>query len=176
MENYSKDNELYHFGVKGMKWGVRRSPSQLGRDVLQKRVNKKAVNRLNDEKIRRIKKSTDKANKKIDAEYSIKKYGGKEKAIQAQVNKAKARSVIKKGALYTTSLLSTMNALNFATTVGAHKAFVMTGHALVSSTLAGPIGALSLAALGVGSSIAASKVKSKLTRNEQSKINYIKRS
>ena len=175
MENYSKDNELAHHGVKGMRWGVRRSPSQLGRDVSQKRVNKKAVNRLNKEKIRQIKKSTDAANKKIDAEYSIKKYGGKEKAIQAQVNKSKVRSVIKKGALYIASLMSTMNALNIATTVGAHRAFVMTGHALVNSTLAGPIGALSLATLGIGSSIAASKVKSKLTRNEQSKINYIKR-
>lgn len=26
------DNELYHYGVKGMKWGIRRTPAQLGHE------------------------------------------------------------------------------------------------------------------------------------------------
>lgn len=29
-------NELYHHGIKGMKWGVRRTPKQLGYAVAKK--------------------------------------------------------------------------------------------------------------------------------------------
>ena len=47
--NYYDDNELYHHGIKGMKWGVRRTPAQLGHDTggadLQK--DKKKVDAAN---------------------------------------------------------------------------------------------------------------------------------
>ena len=34
-------NELYHHGIKGQKWGVRRTPAQLGHDVMTKHRAKK---------------------------------------------------------------------------------------------------------------------------------------
>lgn len=34
-------HELYHHGVKGMKWGVRRTPAQLGHKPLGKRISKR---------------------------------------------------------------------------------------------------------------------------------------
>lgn len=37
---YYTTNELYHYGVKGMKWGVRRTPEQLGHKILKKSKHK----------------------------------------------------------------------------------------------------------------------------------------
>lgn len=33
MWEYNYSEELYHHGIKGMKWGVRRTPAQLGHDT-----------------------------------------------------------------------------------------------------------------------------------------------
>ena len=37
------NNELYHFGIKGMKWGIRRTPIQLGHTTKNRRKNDKRV-------------------------------------------------------------------------------------------------------------------------------------
>ena len=52
------DNELYHHGIKGMKWGIRRTPAQLGhptkksssnqrRDEMKKMSDTELRNRIN---------------------------------------------------------------------------------------------------------------------------------
>ena len=50
----NKDCEIYHYGVKGMKWGVRRTPAQLGHKKTGSKTKEKAE-----------KKKIDKPNKSV---------------------------------------------------------------------------------------------------------------
>lgn len=56
------NNELYHFGIKGMKWGIRRTPAQLGHTTKNKNQRKNDKQALNkkariDKKKREVLKS-----------------------------------------------------------------------------------------------------------------------
>lgn len=42
MWNYNYSDELYHHGIKGMKWGVRRSRAQLGYSSSPRKTKKQA--------------------------------------------------------------------------------------------------------------------------------------
>lgn len=54
MAQYRKTNELQHHGVKGMKWGVRRTPQQLGHDIRKRRAQKKAEDKAYRQKMKKI--------------------------------------------------------------------------------------------------------------------------
>lgn len=57
-----ENNELYHHGVKGMKWGVRRTPAQLGHPTSSGK--KTSVFGFKKKKKETVKKSTSESKKK----------------------------------------------------------------------------------------------------------------
>lgn len=54
MAQYRKTNYLQHHGVKGMKWGVRRTPQQLGHEIKKRRAQKKAEDKAYRQKMKKI--------------------------------------------------------------------------------------------------------------------------
>lgn len=108
MEYDEFEDEIYHYGVKGMKWGVRRTPSQLGHETSKGKrstVKKPTVKRKTTsknlsskrftvkratEKRRPVKKSTD---KKKDEPSIVSKLNAKRKERKANKEQAKKLEV-----------------------------------------------------------------------------------
>ncbi len=68
---YIFDNELYHHGIKGMKWGVRRTPEQLGHKKIRFR-DRRRRNESDEEYKKRLAQREQERKAKVDSKTRIK--------------------------------------------------------------------------------------------------------
>ena len=78
---YNYDSELYHFGVKGMKWGVRRSRAQLS----------KGVDKLRDRNASLSEKRTNYEKAARDYGHKASKVNVRNSKYQARIDKARSK-------------------------------------------------------------------------------------
>lgn len=75
------NTQLYHHGIKGMKWGVRRTPAQLGHTIKQRKLKKKRAASLEKARQARKEKAEFEVNKdkvlKTGTATEVLKYKGK---------------------------------------------------------------------------------------------------
>lgn len=100
MRMISKENELKHFGILGMKWGVRRTPAQLRSNSSDSSVTKRVkadYNNMDDKTFAKKYQTTKATYAKRVEKYGdpymnspLAKFG---KAVQREANKNKARFV-----------------------------------------------------------------------------------
>lgn len=91
MGKYKVDPELMHYGVKGMKWGVRRTPAQLGHKPDMAKRYKRFKKDLEKNKLKRHA-----AKKKADEEKAVKKKAAQESKLAKKKAKADAEAEAKR--------------------------------------------------------------------------------
>lgn len=158
------ENELTHYGIKGMKWGVRRTPAQLGHDLMKKHKENSADRREKYDSKRRAR-----------AQREIEKAGSKERALTKIDRHADNRGLVKKGAAFTVSTAAKIGSLASAANLASG---VVLGTAVLSfpaaSLLATPAGVVGLGVTGAVVSKYGKSVKRTPNRRERERMEYIR--
>lgn len=97
---FMNSDELYHFGIKGMKWGVRRTPEQLGhKKKVSKRKQAKAEYKKNVAKIPNMStQQIDDRIKRINKEHDLRMLE-KRQYMETSGSKKKALATLGVGAM-----------------------------------------------------------------------------
>lgn len=148
-------NEYYlmHHGVKGMRWGVRRSPEQLGHRTFGERAKAK----LNDPEFKRKAAKAAKIALVIGAAYATHKVVNDPKVLSAGKD-AITKVVAKSGAIKASTLKSVMDTTEF-------KAVKAIGDAAKSGALSNTAGVKAAKAVAGGADKVLKKIGSEETRN-----------
>ena len=161
-----EQNELYHYGVLGMKWGRRKARTSNSRKKSNKAHTQDRINEYR---------------KREEAKVRIADAGGSKKKAVKKINTTSTiKQTAKKGALATASVINGLYSMGAAVgatkmATGAVGAAYVTG--ILGSFAATPVTALGFGAAALATAAAAGGTKlHQRSKSDQEKIDYIKKS